>query len=235
MIRSAPGALVIALLATMLTPDAARAASLDEPRNGVESMTPQQALAAAGAALGAAADVTWQGHVDATLVGSRQRYRSTRVTTPTGCSEILSLGGFELRYLVKGRKAYLRAPKSYWRAHDAPGWAARRLADRWVKDKASQAERDGCRSESMVPLAHAAAFVAQPYERWIRNRPGIQFDGSDGVDPMVVIVATTGAAHVTKVRWGTDDDQSVYELAAVDAGVRIAKPRKARTLRGWLR
>ncbi|GAA1525808.1 hypothetical protein [Nocardioides humi] len=235
MTRTTLGALVLALLAALATPGVARAAARDEPRNGVESMTPDQAFAAASAALGAATDVSYEGSVDANLVGRRLRYQSTRVTTPQGCAETLRRGGFVVRYVVKGGKAYLKAPKKYWKAHQAPGWAARRLHGRWVKGKASKAEREACRPAAMVPLAHASAFAAQPYERHVRGRPGIQFDGSDGVDPMVVIVATTGPPHVTKVSWGTSEDRSVYELTAVDVGVRIVKPRKARTVRGWLR
>lgn len=204
--------------------------------NGVESMSPQEALAAADAAMTAARDVQYTGTVTTSLTGVAKTYESVKLVSGKDCSEILTHDGvIEFGYVVKGRKSYLRASKGFWRSSGIPGWAARKLHQRWVVSKARKSERRACRTSEIVPTEHRETFVAQPLVRHVNGSPSIEYRGSDGSDPLTLNIATTGPAYLLRVHSAGADDEMAYVLRGVDTGTKVKRPKRARDVRGWLR
>lgn len=222
------------LLGALVAPLAPPARAADP--NGVETATSPVAFASATQAMSGLRDARYEGSV---RLGIGNDFDGVRQVTARGdCVERLRNGKYRLTFLIKGRRGYFKASQAYWRRQNVPAPAARRLHQKWIRTKASPADRHGCTPAGIIPSPEQAeGFVPRPSAGDLGGgRMAREFNGYVPGAMLSLHIAVDGPAHVLRYYLNVDStDVYVYDLTAVDTGVRIKRPRQARSVRGWLR
>lgn len=206
--------------------------------NGVATLSPAKALAKADKAMRKLTDVKYTATGRAALltdVPAKQTI-SLILTKAGACDLTLKSGKASARTVVVGTKSYAKLSRAFYRAEGADADLASYMAGKWVRGKATKADRNDCKPSSFLPPKSTFKSFSKGKLAKVKGKQARVFTGTVNGSAVTIWVATKGQPVVLRMKVvdSASGDYLTYTLKSSNKGTKVKAPKGSKTISQWL-